>query len=117
MIDSHLISSVAPIVLVIGFLVTGVFVVIGIARESERERDKWQAIAVTLRCPKCGSAYDRWDGATWGVDAEPADSVLHNHGVVLRCPQCKADGFVVEDGNAIQVHLTIKEATGEITLT
>jgi hypothetical protein len=101
-----------PVLLVTLLFLAGLFLLTRLLKESRRDAQKWQRIVTTLCCPACGSAYDRWDGATWGIDADPPESVRHDHGIVLVCPQCRAAGYVVEAEGPVRVYSTPEEAAG-----
>lgn len=102
-------SIVIPIIVACALLVLVVCFVVGIAKESRQEKERWQKIASTLRCPRCRFPYDRWDGVSWGIDADPPESIAFDHGIVLKCPHCSADGYVAQDGHAFRVFSSLEE--------
>jgi len=94
------------------FGVTGlVALVVGIYRiikADKQEREEWQRLAPNLKCPQCGSSFDSWDGGIWGMDSDPP-SPLDSGGVILTCPHCHQDGYVVEQNESLKVYANIDE--------
>ncbi|MCE9556070.1 MAG: hypothetical protein K8T91_22205 [Planctomycetes bacterium] len=107
---SLIVAIISALLGIAGFIAI-IVCVTGVLREGRIEREKWRRLALTLKCPKCGAAYDKWDGGTWGIDSYPPGP-LETEGKVLTCPQCRADGYALERADTVQVFDSLEELEG-----
>jgi len=62
--------------------------------QAEKEkRERWQRLAVGLKCPECRTAYEKWEGVSWGRGGVIG---LCSDGPVFTCRQCGAEACVTD---------------------